>query len=61
MDYVEDDYYDEYYDSEYHEEYEEYKNNIDYYKDYEEVTMGDNYDYVNYGRMDEYYDDRIFN
>lgn len=61
MDYVEDDYYDEYYDSEYHEEYEEYKSNIDYYKDYEDVTMGDDYDYVNYGRMDEYYDDRIFN
>lgn len=44
----------------YNEEYEEYKNNIDYYKDYEDVTMGDNYDYVNYGRMDEYYDDRIY-
>ena len=36
----------------YNEEYEEYKNNIDYYKDYKEVTMGDDYDYVNYGRMD---------
>lgn len=45
----------------FNEEYEEYKDNIDYYKDYEDVTMGDNYDYVNYGRMDEYYDDRIFN
>lgn len=45
----------------YNEEYEEYKNNIDYYKDYEDVTMGDDYDYVNYGRMDEYYDNRIFN
>ena len=61
MDYVEDDYHDEYYDSEYFDEYMEYKDNIDYYKDYEEVTMGDDYDYVNYGRMDEYYDDRIFN
>ena len=45
----------------YNEEYEEYKNDIDYYKDYEDVTIGDDCDYVNYGRMDEYYDDRIFN
>lgn len=57
MEYIDDSYY----DSEYYDEYMEYKDNIDYYKDYEDVTMGDNYDYVNYGRMDEYYDDRIFN
>lgn len=31
------DYYDNYYDSEYHDEYIEYKDNIDYYKDYEEL------------------------
>ena len=37
MDYVDDDYYDEYYDSEYFDEYMEYKDNIDYYKDYEEL------------------------
>ena len=37
MDYVEDDYYDKYYDSEYYNEYMEYKDNIDYYKDYEEL------------------------
>lgn len=39
MDYVEDSYYDKYYDSEYHDEYIEYKDNIDYYKDYEELDV----------------------
>ena len=37
MEYTTEDYYDNYYDSEYHDEYMEYKNNIDYYKDYEEL------------------------
>ena len=37
MEYVTEDYYDNYFDSEYHDEYMEYKNNIDYYKDYEEL------------------------
>ena len=31
------DYYDDYCDSEYNDEYMEYKDNIDYYKDYEEL------------------------
>lgn len=37
MEYATEDYYDDYYDSEYHDEYIEYKDNIDYYKDYEEL------------------------
>ena len=37
MEYVTEDYYDDYFDSKYHDEYIEYKNNIDYYKDYEEL------------------------
>lgn len=37
MEYITEDYYDNYFDSEYHDEYMEYKNNIDYYKDYEEL------------------------
>ena len=37
MEYTIKDYYDDYYDSEYHDEYMEYKDNIDYYKDYEEL------------------------
>ena len=37
MEYTTEDYYDRYYDSEYHDEYIEYKDNIDYYKDYEEL------------------------
>ena len=37
MEYTTEDYYDKYYDSEYHDEYMEYKDNIDYYKDYEEL------------------------
>ena len=37
MEYITEDYYDKYYDSEYHNEYMEYKDNIDYYKDYEEL------------------------
>lgn len=37
MEYTTEDYYDNYYDSEYHDEYIEYKDNIDYYKDYEEL------------------------
>ena len=37
MEYVTEDYYDNYYDREYHDEYIEYKDNIDYYKDYEEL------------------------
>ena len=37
MEYTMEDYYDDYYDSEYHDEYMEYKDNIDYYKDYEEL------------------------
>lgn len=37
MEYTTEDYYDDYYDSEYHDEYIEYKDNIDYYKDYEEL------------------------
>ena len=37
MEYTIKDYYDNYYDSEYHDEYMEYKDNIDYYKDYEEL------------------------
>ena len=37
MEYTTEDYYDDYYDSEYHDEYVEYKDNIDYYKDYEEL------------------------
>ena len=39
MDYVEGNYYDKYYDSEYYDEYIEYKDNIDYYKDYEELDV----------------------
>lgn len=35
--YTTEDFYDDYYDSEYHDEYIEYKDNIDYYKDYEEL------------------------
>ena len=37
MEYTTEDYYDKYYDSEYYDEYLEYKDNIDYYKDYEEL------------------------
>ena len=37
MEYITEDYYDKYCDSEYHNEYMEYKDNIDYYKDYEEL------------------------
>ena len=37
MEYITEDYYDKYYDSEYYNEYMEYKDNIDYYKDYEEL------------------------
>ena len=37
MEYITEDYYDKYYDSEYYDEYMEYKDNIDYYKDYEEL------------------------
>ena len=37
MEYTTEDYYDKYYDSEYYDEYIEYKDNIDYYKDYEEL------------------------
>ena len=37
MEYTTEDYYDNYCDSEYHDEYIEYKDNIDYYKDYEEL------------------------
>ena len=37
MEYTTEDFYDDYYDSEYHDEYIEYKDNIDYYKDYEEL------------------------
>lgn len=37
MEYITEDYYDDYYNNEYHDEYMEYKNNIDYYKDYEEL------------------------
>lgn len=37
MEYTTEDFYDKYRDSEYNDEYEEYKNNIDYYKDYEEL------------------------
>ena len=37
MEYTTEDYYDKYYNSEYHDEYLEYKGNIDYYKDYEEL------------------------
>ena len=39
MEYVTEDYYDDYFDSKYHDEYIEYKNNIDYYKDYEELDV----------------------
>ena len=38
MEYTTEDYYDKYYDSEYYDEYLEYKDNIDYYKDYEELN-----------------------
>lgn len=37
MEYTTEDYYDNYCDSDYHDEYIEYKDNIDYYKDYEEL------------------------
>ena len=37
MEYTTEDYYDDYCDSEYNDEYMEYKDNIDYYKDYEEL------------------------
>ena len=37
MEYITEDCYDKYYDSEYYNEYMEYKDNIDYYKDYEEL------------------------
>ena len=37
MEYTTEDYYDKYYDSKYYNEYMEYKDNIDYYKDYEEL------------------------
>lgn len=37
MEYTTEDFYDKYCDSEYNDEYEEYKNNIDYYKDCEEL------------------------
>ena len=37
MEYTTEDFYDDYYDSEYHDEHMEYKDNIDYYKDYEEL------------------------
>ena len=37
MEYTTEDFYDDYYDSEYHDEYIEYKDNIDYYKNYEEL------------------------
>ena len=37
MEYTTEDYYDKYYDSKYYDEYIEYKDNIDYYKDYEEL------------------------
>ena len=37
MEYATEDFYDRYCDSEYHDEYIEYKDNIDYYKDYEEL------------------------
>ena len=37
MEYTTEDYYDNYRDSEYHDEDIEYKDNIDYYKDYEEL------------------------
>ena len=37
MEYTTEDFYDRYCDSEYHDEYIEYKDNIDYYKDYEEL------------------------
>ena len=38
MEYIAEDYYDKYYDSKYYDEYMEYKDNIDYYKDYEELN-----------------------
>ena len=37
MEYTSEDFYDRYSDSEYNNEYIEYKDNIDYYKDYEEL------------------------
>lgn len=37
MEYTTEDFYDRYSDSEYNDEYIEYKDNIDYYKDYEEL------------------------
>lgn len=37
MEYTTEDFYDKYCNSEYNDEYEEYKNNIDYYKDCEEL------------------------
>lgn len=37
MEYTTEDFYDKYCDSEYYDEYIEYKDNIDYYKDYEEL------------------------
>lgn len=37
MEYITEDFYDRYSDSEYNDEYIEYKDNIDYYKDYEEL------------------------
>nr|DAH13537.1 MAG TPA: YafJ [Caudoviricetes sp.] len=37
MEYITEDCYDDYCDSEYYDEYIEYKDNIDYYKDYEEL------------------------
>ena len=37
MEYTTEDFYDRYCDSEYYDEYIEYKDNIDYYKDYEEL------------------------
>ena len=37
MEYIPEDYYNKCYDSEYYNEYMEYKDNIDYYKDYEEL------------------------
>lgn len=38
MEYTTEDFYDRYSDSEYNDEYIEYKDNIDYYKDYEELN-----------------------
>ena len=38
MEYITEDCYDKYYDSKYYDEYLEYKDNIDYYKDYEELN-----------------------